>query len=480
MIEVHRNNIIIRNVDIRSVEYDKFVKAYSEWNKLLHKYESNIINKIGNDIYIPSSIGVDIIKRFFPTKEVVISYNNTVKPKQLVYTMLHKPRDEIQQSAITFLQNMKTDNNCKQRFLALVTGSGKTFVTITMIGWLRVKSLIVVDTERLATQWKEEFLKHSNIDPNRIIILSGADSIEEAINNSSNYDVFIGMHATLLNVMKEDYNAMNNLMAKLGIGFRIFDEAHTHFKNICKINALSNVEYTLYLTATPSRSAFRDDQLYGKVFRKIPYFNGKELNPITNYCDVILYKFDSEPDERTKYSCKTQMGFSAQLWARWIEGGGYDNYLECLKDIFTNFKLKERDKKIAIILPTINLIEKTKQDLEDFLNVDVGLFVGSHSSGKSVSIEEKTSALEKKVFITNTKMFDKAIDVPDLEILINFVPMTSEVTLEQLMGRIRYRADKAHIFIDITDVGFPSCKKQLYTRKQFYKKHAKSIREMKI
>ena len=100
------------------------------------------------------------------------------------------------------------------------------------------------------------------------------------------------MHATLLNVMKEDYNAMNNLMAKLGIGFRIFDEAHTHFKNICKINALSNVEYTLYLTATPSRSAFRDDQLYGKVFRKIPYFNGKELNPVTNYCDVILYKFD--------------------------------------------------------------------------------------------------------------------------------------------------------------------------------------------
>ena len=225
MIEVHRNNIIIRNVDVSSTEYDKFVKAYSEWNKLLHKYESNIINKIGNDIYIPSSIGVDIIKRFFPTKEVVISYNNTVKPKQLVYTMLHKPRDEIQQSAITFLQNMKTDNNCKQRCLALVTGSGKTFVTITMIGWLRVKSLIVVDTERLATQWKEEFLKHSNIDPNRIIILSGADSIEEAINNSSNYDVFIGMHATLLNVMKEDYNAMNNLMAKLGIGFRIFDEA---------------------------------------------------------------------------------------------------------------------------------------------------------------------------------------------------------------------------------------------------------------
>ena len=39
MIEVHRNNIIIRNVDVSSTEYDKFVKAYSEWNKLLHKYE---------------------------------------------------------------------------------------------------------------------------------------------------------------------------------------------------------------------------------------------------------------------------------------------------------------------------------------------------------------------------------------------------------------------------------------------------------
>lgn len=480
MIEVHRNNIVIRNIDTASTEYDKFIRAYSRWDKVYHKFESDIINMIDGDIYIPSSLGVDTVRRYFPTKEVVVNYDNTAKPKKLLYTMIHKPRDEIQASAIRFLHDMKNDQRWRQRFLGLVTGSGKTFVTITMIGVYRMKAMIIVDTESLAQQWKEEFLKHTDLDPNRIFILSGADSVETAKKHPSDYDVYIGMHATLLNVSKDDPNGLNVLMSKLGIGFRVFDEAHTHFKNICRINALSNVEYTLYLTATPSRSEFRDDQLYGKVFRKIPYFNGKELNPITNYCDVVLYKFNSSPDERTKYSCKTQMGFSAPLWSRWIEGGGYENYIMCLKEIFDNFQLKRRQKKIAIVLPTIKLIEKTQEDLEEYLGLSVGMFIGSRSSGKSLTAEEKASARENMVFITNTKMFDKAIDEPDLEILINFVPFTSEVLLEQLMGRIRYRADKSHVYIDVTDYGFPSCKQQLYARKQFYKKHAKSIREMKI
>ena len=49
-----------------------------------------------------------------------------------------------------------------------------------------------------------------------------------------------------------------------------------------------------FLTATPSRSKFTDDHLYGKIFRKIPYFDGKDLVN-KKYHTVILYPMDSKP-----------------------------------------------------------------------------------------------------------------------------------------------------------------------------------------
>ena len=69
-------------------------------------------------------------------------------------------------------------------------------------------------------------------------------------------------------MLSNDMNSVNILMNKLGIGIRVFDESHVDFGSICRINSLSNVEYTIYLTATPNRSKFNDDNLYAKIFKE--------------------------------------------------------------------------------------------------------------------------------------------------------------------------------------------------------------------
>jgi len=470
MIEVGRNSIVVRNVDLESQAFKNVRYKFSIYDKVCHKYTMSAFTIIDTDLYFPSSVGAYQLKYYFPDKDVIYNYKTTSKSAQALYLMKNLPRDELQQKAITFLMKMKNDKYIRHRFLSLATGSGKTYVTINVISQYKKRPFIVVDTLELASQWKEQFLKHSDVKEKDIVILSGGDIVESEMKQPTG-KIYIAIHMTLTNMLKDDFNSVNKLTNKLKIGFRVFDEAHVNFKNVCMINALSNVEYTLYLTATPGRSSYTDDYLYGKVLRKIPYFNGKDIIN-RKYHTVVLFKMDSKPSLAEQISVKTKYGFSAGKWASLLEKNSYEIFWDVIINIFETLKLKERGKKIAIMLPTISLIKKLQKDLVDNLKLDVGLFIGE------VKEADRKEALQKNVIITNDKMFGKAIDVQDLEILINFVPFGSDVKTEQIMGRLRYGEDKLSILIDVTDIGYTSCVNQMKLRKRFYKKNVKKLIEI--
>lgn len=422
-------------------------------------------------MYFPSSVTLKAIEQLFPEEESTVSYANTAKAKLLQYQMVHKPRNELQEKAIAFLMKMKRDPETHQRFLSLETGSGKTYVTINCISQFKKKALIIVDTLDLAAQWKREFLNHTDLQDSDIVILSGQEIVDKETAKPTG-KVYVAIHRTLGNMLTSDPNSINKLMNKLGIGVRVFDESHVDFGNICKINAFSNVEYTIYLTATPSRSSFMDNSLYAKVFNAVPYFNGKELSG-DKYHTVVLYKMNTHPSLDDRITVRTQYGFSSAKWSQYVSGDGYEYFLEAMKDIFDNFKLTSRNKKTAIMLPTIDLIKKLKTDLEElYPDISCGTFIGEISKNKR--LEE----LEKTFILTNDKIFDKGIDVKDLEILINCVPLGSAVKTEQIMGRLRNRQGYLSILIDVTDVGFDECVKQSKLRKRLYKKKAKKIIEL--
>lgn len=472
MIEVGRNSIVVRNVDLKSEEYKKAQYIYSLYDKVIHKYTFSAFLEENGDLYFPSSITVEELQKVFPTEEVAVDFKNTAKAKSCSFEMVHQPKDELQRKSIQFLMKMKKDLETHQRFLSLETGSGKTYVTINIISQLKKKAMIIVDTVTLADQWKNEFLKHTNLSDNDIIILSGQESIDAEVANPTG-KIYIAIHRTLGNLISNDINSINILMNKLGIGIRVFDESHVEFGNICRINSLSNVEYTLYLTATPSRSNFNDNSLYAKVFGKVPYFNGKELSG-DKYHTVVMYSFNSNPGLDDKIAVRTQYGFNQAKWSQYIENDGYQSLLEAITEIITKFQLDKRKMKIAMMFPTIELIKKVKKDIE-YLFPDVftiGTFIGEVPKNK------RFEELDKSLILTNDKMFDKAIDVQDLEILINFVPISSQPKTEQIIGRLRNRQNYQSILIDVCDNGFDECSRNAKLRKRFYKKKAKKIIEI--
>lgn len=292
------------------------------------------------------------------------------------------------------------------------------------------------------------------------------------LNKKSDYKFYVAIHRTIGMMLSEDLNSVNRLMNILGIGFRIIDEAHSNFSSTCQIESLSNVEYTLYLTATPSRSSFREDTLYAKVYQKVPYFNGRE-EAISNYHTVIIREFDSKPSQNQRMAVKTQYGLSTPRWSDYIEGEAYDIFYENLHKLLTSMKVLERKKKTVMMLPKISFIKKLELDLANDFLVDVGVYIGEKSA------DEKADALTKPLILTNDKIFEKGIDLPDLEVLINAVPFSSTTKLEQIIGRLRYGENKSSIYIDMADVGFPQIVNQLKIRKTFYRKNAKRIIEIK-
>ena len=59
MIEVGRNSIVVRNVDLESKEFKNANYNYSLYDKVLHKYTFSAFTRIDNDLYFPASVGVE-------------------------------------------------------------------------------------------------------------------------------------------------------------------------------------------------------------------------------------------------------------------------------------------------------------------------------------------------------------------------------------------------------------------------------------
>jgi hypothetical protein len=104
-----RNSIIIRNVNKDSEDYKNALYKYSLYDKVYRKYTFSAFFEDGNDLYFPSSITVNELKKIFTKEEIQVNYGITAKAKSLQYQMIHAPRDDLQKKAIEFLMKMKRD-----------------------------------------------------------------------------------------------------------------------------------------------------------------------------------------------------------------------------------------------------------------------------------------------------------------------------------------------------------------------------------
>lgn len=467
MIEVW--NSCIKITDCK--EIDKNIGKYlSVWDKTSFKYSWCAFHyDEENKIWTLPKINPWFVQKNLKA-EGLRDCTSFERGKKAVYKLKVKPRSNVQADAIEFLLN---ENNTR-KMLCLKPGEGKTYCTINYLCYKKERSLIIVDQDRIINQWKESFLKFTDIHESEVFIISGINTINKIMNEKKDlpYKVFIASHRTLASFMQDNPNNFNEFINKYGIGIKVIDEAHVEVRNTVMLDGFSNVAETIYLTATPKRSNPIEDVVYQRIFKSVAKFDSTSSRQ-KKYHQISLISYNSNPSIAEEGKCSNPRGFDLNAYSKYLFTKRKEKIFTIL-DKLVKTCLKKKGK-IAIVIHNLEHIEEFKDHLCNYVDEkEIGLFCG-------LVKKDKDKELDKRVILTTEKGFNKAVDVPDLRFLIMTVPTSSEVIAEQLLGRLRPLEDGRNVmYFDLTDIGFKACKVQRNKRKKTFDKFATKFIELNL
>lgn len=467
-VKIYPTKICITNYDLG--DSYKLERSLSVWDPVVHQvvYQSFEYDEDNRIITIPGGYNLfyleEILTKPFTIddiqKEIVEPYRKTM------FSLKYPTRNTMQNQAINFL--MKKIN---QKFLSLETGGGKTYCTIHYIFKSKKMPITFVDQESIMSQWQDRILHFTSIKEEEIYTISGHKSIEKIMSMADEeigkYKWFIAIHRTMSNYLtSEGQDKLTALFKKMGIGVRLYDEAHVEFKNIFSMDNAYSCE-SVYITATPTRSNPRENIVYQNMFslKSVPRFVDKG----DNYHNILVYKYTTKPELEDEMSMKSKYGFDAIKWTNYIMNDNFEIFSESLTEIL-DLVYKKNSHKTAILIKSIELCDKIYDEFKEYLE-NKGLTVGRYHS----KVKKKEDELEKDVIFTTEKSFGKALDISGLSVCINTVPCSSEATVLQIIGRLREIPEKEVFFVDMYDYGFDMQCKQAAKRLKIYKNKAKKI-----
>lgn len=422
-------------------------------------------------LYLPRGIDVSYVESIFCCTAV---YDNVcdeyvdVPPMKIKYLT----RNDTQKQALRFTLGLYEYEYTKyksQLSVNLVTGKGKTFITIATICASGSRAVIITSSIEWLNQWKAKIMEYTALGENDIYMLCGSPSVDKILcRNPLDYTIFLASHDTLQSYGENHgWSSIDTLFKYLRCGIKIYDEAHLYFDNICKIDFHSNTRKTLYLTATPQRSNKDENEIYQLYFKNIPSISlfNREVDAHAHY--VAMF-FNSHPQPTDIQTCKNAYGFDRNKYTTYIvDRPNYRFLLDILIDmtLYTN-------GKVLIFIGTNAAINKTyEMMIEDFpfLNGNIGIYT-------STVKENKVAQLYNKYILTTTKSAGTASDIADLAVAINLAePFSSNVLAQQALGRLRANDT---LFIDAVDTGFYATKNYYQSKKPVYSKYAKTCKEV--
>lgn len=431
---------------------------------------------------IPRGYGIDKIESILDKNRLryQIKDNSSVyiRPRRdlrIKMSEKYKPRDKWQEQSISFLLNESSNiERLPQKLLTLDTGFGKTYCAINYISQADRPALII--SSNLSEQWADDILEYTNVNPNEICFIKGADSIKKVMKKKNHRECFyLASTRTLISVMKSyGVEILDEFINLTGIGIKIFDEIHSQISANMFIDVNSSVESTVYLTATPGRSKKEENEIFQRLFRKIDAF-GYQTHFIKTYYNIRLIDYDTRANQYHNASCMTSNGFSGFKYYEYIFGSNSRKfYIFSMMKIFADKILSsDKDAKILIFLPGlehietfINLFEKTGTDC-----------VGNYTSAVSDK-DDKKEELRANIIFTTLGSGSTGLDLSNLRAVFLFSPFSSHILSRQVLGRLRYIPGKSVYLYDFIDRSFPHMDFQREKRMSVFGPRANKIETM--
>ena len=465
MILVKRTSVVVdgyewnraRLLESRFAVYN-IVNYKEEYKGLVYDNENKLL-------YLPRGMDIREIEKHIRERAVVDKfydpYDSIGKVK-----IKYLPKNDVQKQAIRFILGLAEYNYTlpySQLCINLMTGKGKTYVTIASMAWEECKFIVITSINGWLQQWIEKVLEYTDFKKSEILQLN-TKVIDKILNgklNLSKYKMYTCNHKTFGEYgNKHGWDKIEDLFKLLKVKYKIFDEAHLYFDSMSMIDFHSNCYKTLYLTASPYRSDDKENMIYRTYFEFVPsieLFN-KERDAKTRYVSI---HFNSHPLSIQIMACMNKFGL---VKPRYVEYLLTNQNFWMLIYICFNEAVLPNPGRTLLLVETNNAIPVLKSWIEkefpEYIG-KIGVFYGETKE------EDRAIAKKKQIVITNRMCGGTCLDIENLGVCFPLlVPAKSKVIAHQLFGRVGREGTVLpnFLYLDIVDEGFRKLK-EYYTNK---------------
>ena len=383
-------------------------------------------------------------------------------------------KDERQLEILKFILGVEKHAYTKTKSQIAVnstTGSGKTFLSVAAICFTGCRTMIITSSIDWLKQWRERILEYTNLTDNDIFMIAGSPSISKIINRDPlQYKIFLVSHSTIRSYGDSSgWDKVAELFKHLKCSFKIYDECHLYFDNMCTIDFHTNTKKTLYLTATPGRSDRDENLIYKQYFFNIPSIElfDEENDPHVNYIG-LLYNSNPTAFEVSSFT-KGPYKFDRNVYVNYLVDK--PNFLK-LVSVIIDMTLRLPGKVLIYIQTNDAIIKVYNYIMQEFpfLNGAVGIFTTLTPKAQKADMQKL------KFILSTTKSCGAAIDIADLGVTVVLAePFKSEITARQTLGRCR---NPNTYYIDCIDNSVYRTRIYYKSKKYIFSKYAKSCSQV--
>lgn len=479
---LHNSSLVINNC--RFEDFPTLTRSFGVWDAVRHNidYIGLYYDKDNKRLHLPRGIDVDYVKRKVSSTmdedfTSTVVHNNKYSYVSKPIRMRYLPRDDVQKEALKFIlckDKYALNANKSQFSINLVTGKGKTYISAAAISYLGIRTMIITSQSGILDQWKQRLMEYSDIEESEIVKIEGSPMIARILSGTTklgNKSVYLCTHSTLHSYgTQHGWDKINELFKVLGIGMKMFDEAHQNFHNMALIDfAACDVWRTYYITATPSRSDRKEDQIYKLYMKNVPDISLFDPD-VDNHTNYIAIKYNSYPKPTDITACKTSVyGLSNPPYIDYLMR---NERFWIMFDYIFSLIYKAGGRALFYIGTNAGILKVKERILFNYPELvnDVGVY-------SSIS-EDKQYQKTKKYILTTTKSAGAGEDIAHLKYSVVLAePFKSEVLARQTLGRTR---DSNTTYIELVDVGFKQIVSYYYAKKPIFTKYAMSCKAMNV
>jgi len=430
------------------------------------------------ELRVPAGLGVNSVARALH-READVDYKCD-EARKAIFTLNIEPRDLTQKRMVSFLAGVgEYHMNSKYSQVAVIggTGVGKTYCSIAALSFLRMVTMIIVNSDHLRSHWKDKIVEYTGADKAFIKTISGSAAIDRLTNSKKAHreKAYIITHSTLESYANNHgWDSIGEFFANLGIGCVIIDEAHRCFGNTVKVLTHINSKKILMLTATFKRSAYKEDKIFQACFNNIPkYVQGEREGEEESQRHItgLMVLYESRPSMAVEEGLSTIKGLSKTKYADFLVDRDIKFY-----EVFgryADYFINKMGARTLVVSGSINSCDALAKYLGETCK---GKMVGVYHS--KISAKDKENVRENAdVIVTTYSSLGEGTDLDNLHAVINLEAYSSDIETVQCPGRLRNLNDgKPYYYMEIVNVGIRRAENQYKKRKKTFKKNFGAIK----